>query len=185
MTSPIKRNYRSEGSVINISDITNVKVGVCSVTYNGVDLGHTKGGVEVTYEPSYHDVTVDKYGETIVEKYLMGEKMTVKAPLAEFTVANMKVAIPQGTFAGAANKRLTVGQTAGASAQALSAQLVLHPLNMGTRANDIVLHKAYVASTIALAHRVDEEKVIEVTFEALLDETKSAGNYLGLIGDST
>lgn len=168
-----------------MADVTNVKVGACSVTFNNVDLGHTKGGVELSYEPVYHDVSVDKYGETIVEKYLMGEKITAKVPLAEFTIANLKVAMPQGTFAGAANARLTLGHSAGTKATATAAQLVLHPLNMGTRANDIVLHKAYVASTVDLAMKVDEEKIIEVTFEALLDETKSDGNYLGLIGDST
>lgn len=168
-----------------MADVTNVKVGACSVTYNSVDLGHTKGGVEVSYEPIYHDVTVDKYGETIVEKYLVGEKITVKVPLAEFTIANLKAAMPQGTYAGAANARLTLGKSAGGKATTTAAQLVLHPLNMGTRANDIVIHKAYVASTVDLKMMVDEEKVIEVEFEALLDESKSDGNYLGLIGDST
>lgn len=168
-----------------MADITNVKVGVCSVTYNGVDLGHTFGGVEVAYEPDYMDVMVDKYGKTVVEKKLIGEKLTVKVPLAEFTIANLKVAAPQGTFAGAANARMTLGHSAGTSAKSLAAQLVLHPINEGTRAYDIVLHKAYVASSIAINHKIDEEKVIEVTFEALLDETKSDGNYLGLIGDST
>lgn len=168
-----------------MADVTNVKVGACSVTFNGVDLGHTKGGVEVSYEPTYHDVTVDKYGETIVEKYLMGEKITVKVPLAELTIANLKVAMPQGTFAGAGNTRLTLGHSAGTRATSSAAQLVLHPLNMGTRANDIVLHKAYVSSTVDLKMKVDEENVYEVEFEALLDESKSDGNYLGLIGDST
>jgi len=168
-----------------MADVTNVKVGACSVVFNSVDLGHTKGGVEVSYEPIYHDVSVDKYGETIVEKYLMGEKITVKVPLAELTIANLKVAIPQGTFAGAANARLTVGHSAGTKATNNAAQLVLHPLNMGTLANDIVLHKAYVASVVNLQMKVDEENVYEVEFEALLDETKSDGNYLGLIGDST
>lgn len=168
-----------------MSDITNVKVGACSVSFNGVDLGHTKGGVEVSYEPVYHDVSVDKYGETIVEKYLMGEKLTVKVPLAESTIANLKVAMPQATFGGAGNTRITLGANAGAKASSSAAQLVLHPLNLGTRENDIVLHKACVTSTIELAMKVDEEKLIEVTFEALLDESKSAGNYLGLIGDST
>lgn len=167
-------------------DVTNVKVGACSVTFNSIDLGHTKGGVEVSYEPIYHDVSVDKYGETIVDKYLIGEKITVKVPLAEFTIANLKVAMPQGTFAGAANARILLGKTAGATkASSLAAQLVLHPLNMGTRANDIVIHKAYVSSTVDLKMMVDEEKVYEVEFEALLDETKTDGNYLGLIGDST
>jgi hypothetical protein len=166
-------------------DITNVKVGACSVTFNGTDLGHTQGGVEVNYEPKYADVTVDKYGETVVEKYLSGEKLTAKVPLAEFTIANLKNAMPQGTFAGAANSRITLGHSAGVAAKTLAAQLVLHPLNMGTRANDIVFHKAYVSSSVPLKHMVDNVKVIEVTFEALLDETKADGNYLGLIGDST
>jgi|SRR3990167_565845 len=168
-----------------MADITNVKVGACSVTYNSVDLGHTKGGVEVSYEPVFHDVSVDKYGESVVEKYLMGEKWTVKVPLAELTIANLKVAMPAGTFAGAANARLTLGHSAGTKATTSAAQLVLHPLNMGTRANDIVLHKAFVASTIDLQMKVDEENIIEVEFEALVDESKADGNYLGLIGDST
>jgi len=168
-----------------MADVTNVKVGACSITYNGVDLGHTKGGVEMSYEPVYHDVSVDKYGESVVEKYLTGEKWTIKVPLAEFTIANLKVAMPQGTFGGAGNARLTLGHSAGTKATTSAAQLVLHPLNMGTRANDIVLHKAYVASTVELAMKVDEEKLMEVTFEALVDETKTDGNYLGMIGDST
>jgi hypothetical protein len=168
-----------------MADITNVKVGACSVVYNLYDLGHTLGGVEVSYEPVYKDVTVDKYGESVVEKYLVGEKLSAKCPLAEFTIANLKVAMPQGTFAGAANSRIMLGHSAGTKGTTFAAQLVLHPLNMGTKANDIVLHKAYVASSVALAMKVDEQKVVEVTFEAMIDETKSDGNYLGLIGDST
>jgi len=168
-----------------MADITKVKVGACSVTFGGVDLGHTKGGAEVTYEPVYHDVTVDKYGETVVEKILIGEKLTAKVPLAESTIANLKVGIPQGEFAGAANARITIGAVSGNKASSLALQLVLHPLAEGTRAFDVVLHKAYVAEQVVLSHTIDGEKVIEVTFHALLDESKSADNYLGFIGDST
>lgn len=168
-----------------MADVTNVQVGVCSVVFNGVDLGHTKDGVETSYEPVYHDVMVDKYGETIVEKRLIGEKWTAKVPLAEFTIANLKVAMPKTTFAGAANSRVTVGTAAGKKATADAALLVLHPINEGTKRHDIIFYKAYVASSIVLNHKNDEEKIIEVTFEALLDESKSDGNYLGMIGDST
>lgn len=155
------------------------------MSFNNLDLGHTKGGVEVSYEPVYKDVTVDKFGETIIEKKLIGEKFTAKVPLAEFTIANLRVGMPQSTFAGAANARILVGASAGQSARDDSAQLVLHPVSEGTRAFDIVMYKAYVGSQVTLNHKVDEEKIIEVTFEALVDETKSDGNYLGLIGDST
>ena len=168
-----------------MADITNVQVGPCSVSFNGVDLGHTKGGVEVSYEPVYKDVMVDKYGETVVEKYLQGEKLTAKIPLAEFTIANLRVAMPQTVFGGAGNTRITVGAAAGKKASDDAAQLVLHPLNEGTRRHDIVFYKAVVTSSVVLNHKVDEEKVVEVTFEALLDETRADGNYLGLLGDST
>ncbi|MBU1110781.1 hypothetical protein KKB83_04135 [Patescibacteria group bacterium] len=168
-----------------MSDITNVELGVCSVSFNGVDLGHTKGGVEVSYEPSFKDVSVDKYGETAVEKYLIGEKLSAKIPLAEYTLANLKVGMPFGSKAGAADARLTIGANAGKVGSTEAKELVLHPISEGTRRHDIVIHKAVVASTVALKHMIDEEKIIEVTFEALLDESKSDGNYLGFIGDST
>ena len=168
-----------------MGDVTNVQVGVCDVSFNGLDLGHTIGGVEVSYEPKHHDVMVDKYGNTVVQKYLIGEKLTAKLALAEFTIANLRNAMPQTTFAGAANTRITVGAAAGKKATDDAYQLVLHPINEGTRRHDVVIYKAYVASTVVLPHKNDEEKVVEVNFEALLDESRSDGNYFGLIGNST
>lgn len=166
-------------------DVTNVQLGVCEVTFNGVNLGHTKGGVEVTYEPEFHDVSVDKYGNTVVEKYLIGEKFMAKVPLAEFTIANLAVAIPNGQFAGAANARRLIGSQAGKKATDSAAQLVLHPISEGTRRHDIVIHQAFPSSPVTLKHANDEEKIMEVEFHAILDESKSDGNYLGFIGDST
>lgn len=168
-----------------MGDITNVQIGACSVTYKGVDLGHTKGGEEFTYEPEYHDITVDKYGNSVVEQVLMGEKVMIKVQLAEFTLANLGVAIPQGEWAGAANARRTIGAVAGKRQLTDAGLLVVHPLNEGTRRHDIVLYKAIVAESITIPHKNDEEKVIEVTFLGLVDESRSDGNYIGLIGDST
>jgi len=61
----------------------------------------------------------------------------------------------------------------------------LHPLSEGTKRHDIIFYKAVVTEAVVLPHVNDAEKLVEVTFTALLDETKSAGNYLGMIGDST
>lgn len=168
-----------------MADITKVQVGVCTVNYNGLDLGHTQGGVEVIYKPTHKDVMVDLYGDTKVEQFLIGEMLTAKVPLAEYTIANLRNAFPQSQFAGAANTRITIGAKAGKSGRAVAYQLVLHPVSQGTRAYDVVFYKAYVSSQVTLKHTNKDEKIIEVTFEALLDETRSDGNYLGLIGDST
>ena len=168
-----------------MADVTKVQLGVCSVNYNNADLGHTQGGVEVIYKPTHKDIMVDLYGDTKVQQFLIGESLTAKVPLAEFTIANLRNAIPQSTFGGAANTRITIGAKAGKSGVADAFQLVLHPVSQGTHAYDIVFYKAYVASQITLKHTNKDEKIIEVVFEALLDETRSDGNYLGLIGDST
>ena len=58
-----------------MSDISNVKMGVCSVTFGTTALGHTKGGVTVTYEPDIHDITVDQYGSTPAEKNINWTKV--------------------------------------------------------------------------------------------------------------
>lgn len=167
-----------------MSSIANVKLGPCDVTYNNVSVGHTKGGVTVSYEPEYHDITVDAYGNTVAEKVLIGESLKVTVPLAESTLANMAVAIPGGTYSAGDN--IEIGLDAGERMLSKAALLVLHPsANTGDLSEDVVLYKAISAEAIELKFAYDGEKVAEVVFQALIDETKSSGNRLGLIGDST
>jgi hypothetical protein len=169
-----------------MANASNVSIGACQVTYAGVDLGHTQDGVEVTYAPTFHDVQVDKYGDTIVEKYLMGEKLTAKVKLAEYTIPNLDIAIEQGTVAGATSGKLNIGHAAGRKFSTTSALLVLHPLRLAAsdRSQDVVLYKAAVSSSVVIPHTNKNEKVLEVVFESIVDETRVDGQYLGLIGDS-
>jgi len=168
-----------------MSDVTNVKVGPCSVTFNSVDVGHTIGGIEVVYSPQYKDIKVDKYGESIVEKVQTGEGLMVKCKLAESVYANIQNAIPLGTLAAAT--RLTIGKEAGARLSSVAHELVLHPLENGAGdlSDDIVLYKAVIVNEVTIPYKYDEERVLEVEFFALVDESKSDGAILGLIGDST
>jgi hypothetical protein len=46
-----------------------------------------------------------------------------------------------------------------------------------------VLHKAVIASEVKLEYKKDEQTVYEVEFFALIDETKTDGNFLASIGD--
>ena len=167
-----------------MADITNVKLGVCSVTYNDTDLGHTKGGVTVTYEPTYHDMTVDAYGETVIDKRLLGEKLTATVPLAESTLANLQIAIPEGTTSGS---KMSIGSSVGDALSDEAKVLVLHPVEnaVDNLDDDVVFYKAVVASSVEIPYANDGERILEVEFVALLDESQSDGEYLGFIGDST
>jgi hypothetical protein len=166
------------------ASVDNVKLGVCEVTFNDVELGHTKGGVVLTYEPSYHDVSVDAYGETVVDKRLLGEKITAKVPLAESTLANLQVAMPMATTDGTT---LTIGSSVGDSLADEAKVLELHPVANAydNLDDDFTMYKAVVTNTIELPYTNDGEQIIEVEFTALLDETKDDGNYLGAFGDLT
>lgn len=170
-------------------DATKVALGVCTVTFDALNLGHTKGGVEVTYEPVWHDVTVDLYGESKVDKRLMGEHITAKVPLAEYTVANLGIAIPAGTIVTNATtpskKRLDVGSNAGVKASSKAAPLVLTPVDAVGSEHTVTIPKAVAGNEIVLSHVNDAERVIEVEFNGLIDESKAAGKKLFSIGDPT
>lgn len=170
-----------------MADTTNIKIGVCSVTYNDVDLGHTKGGVTVSYSPEYSDITADQYGNTPVDKSLVGETLTVTVPLTESQVANINKAIPLSTLAGTSDGRATIGKEAGNKLASLAYELVLHPFAnaVGDLSEDVVIHKAVVHSDIEVGFTNDDQRIIEVEFVALIDTTKADGNLLGHIGDST
>lgn len=94
-------------SEIQQSNTENVKLGPCKITYDGVDLGYTKGGVEVTVETSTYQVTVDQFGEAPIDEYVTGRTVTVNAPLAETTKKNLERIMPGASVTGKGATRAT------------------------------------------------------------------------------
>ena len=72
----------------------NVKLGVCNVLFDGVDLGFTKGGVEVEVATTTHEIKVDQLGETIIGELITGRSVSVSVPLAETTLDNLVAIMP-------------------------------------------------------------------------------------------
>lgn len=81
------------------SSTKNVKLGVCNLYYGGVDLGLTKGGVDVEVKTDTHKSQVDQMGKTTINEYIMGRDVTVKAPLAETTIENLAMIMPGAKIA--------------------------------------------------------------------------------------
>lgn len=80
------------------SSTKNVKLGVCKVVYGGVDLGLTKGGVEVSVKTDTHKVNVDQFGKTPINELVMGREVAAKCPLAETTLENLVLTTPGATL---------------------------------------------------------------------------------------
>lgn len=80
------------------SNTNNVKLGVCRVIFDGVDLGYTKGGVEVSVATSTHEIQVDQFGDTPIGELITGRTCSAKVPLAEVTLDNLLRIMPGATL---------------------------------------------------------------------------------------
>ena len=76
------------------SSTKNVQLGVCRAILGGVDLGLTKGGVEVSVTTETYKVEVDQYGKTPVKEQLQGRAVSAKVPMAETTLRGMASLMP-------------------------------------------------------------------------------------------
>jgi len=161
-----------------MADIQNVKIGAAHVTFGGTDIGHTKGGCEVTIETEKAEITVDETGNTIRDYSLLGEKATVKVPLAESQVANLANAFPMGTLENS-NGRLKLGKKAGERFAQYAKELVLRPFGETDDANDVVFYKAVATGDATISYSNEDERVVEVEFTALWDDTKDALGHIG------
>lgn len=83
-------------------DATDIRLGVCDVTFKGSDLGSTKGGVEVSIETSTYEVKVDQAGETPLKEIITGTMVTVKVPMAETNLTRLQTMMAQSVASAAA-----------------------------------------------------------------------------------
>lgn len=90
-----------------MSDTKNVKLGVCQVIYDGLDLGYTKGGVDVEVSTDTHKVTVDQFGQSEINEYIQKRSVVAKLPLAETTLENMVKIMPGATLVDNAVKQVS------------------------------------------------------------------------------
>lgn len=156
------------------SDTKNVKVGVCRIYFDGVDLGYTKGGVEVEVTTETYAVTVDQFGNTEVNEIVLGRQVMVRAPLAETTLQNLVKLMPGATLSGTgASTKVEVTNGVGVSLLDLAKPLVLHPQNLPDtdKSEDFVIPLAATAGAINFAYRLDEERVFSVEFKGYPNPT--------------
>jgi hypothetical protein len=172
-----------------MANIANLKVGAGSlVTFGGVDLGHTVDGAEIEIEREFVEVKTDLYGNTPIDYVLSGQKATIKLKLAELTPNTMAYVVPEADWdVGATDEHVHFGTKAGYSLRNDALQLVITPQGGNTDGNlTITFFKAVSTEPVTWAYKIDEMSVFEVTFTALVDESRNAtdGRLLGRMGPS-
>lgn len=165
----------------------NIQLGTCSVTFDGVDLGLTIGGVEVEVTTTTHETMVDQFGETVVEEKIIGRNITAKVPMAETTLDNLVAIMPGAVkvIDGAVVTKIKVNVSTGigTSLLATAAKLVLHPIaNAPTDlSQDLVIPLANTPGGINFAYKIDQERVYQADFKGYPD----SNGLLYVFGDET
>ena len=80
------------------SSTNNVKLGICNIEFDGVDLGYSKGGVEVEVATETYKVMIDQFGNTPVKEYITARTCVVRCPLAETTLELLRDIMPGSTL---------------------------------------------------------------------------------------
>jgi hypothetical protein len=171
-----------------MANISKLKVAAgCLITFGGVDLGHTVEGTEISIERELTEVKTDIYGNTPVDYVLTGQKASVKLKLAEISPGTLSYVVPEADWdVGTANKeQVHFGSKAGYSLRNDALELVITPV--GGNADGSLTYtffKAVSTDNMTLAYKIDEQSVFEVTFTALVDESRAStdGRLLGRMG---
>lgn len=159
-----------------VYDTKNIKLGVCRVSFGGVDLGYTKGGVDVSITTDTHEVNVDQYGDAPVNDIITSRRVEVTVPLAETTLENA-ISIMPGAYLvtdkeDATKRRIEVTTSIGTSLIDIAQELVLHPVTNESweREDDFVLYKCATSGSIEFSYKHDEEKIYPVKFKGYTDD---------------
>lgn len=160
----------------------NVRLGACDVTYNSVDLGLTKGGVNLEVSTDTYRVTVDQYGETAISEIITARNVTVSVPLAETTLENLVATMPGAVLVGSgATTRVDVASGVGVNLLDIAQELKLHPRDAGaSEAFDVIIPKASTGGNLQFNYGPNEERIFSVTFTGFIDTTD---DHLFSMGD--
>lgn len=130
------------------STTRNVKLGVCQVFLKGLDLGYTKGGVEVSVTTETHEVNVDQYGNTAVNELIMGRDLKVKVPMAETTLENL-VAVMPGTTLVATGGSVASGTVSIAANPADGENIVVNGVTFSFETSPLLENDVQLGATAA------------------------------------
>jgi hypothetical protein len=169
------------------SSTDNVKLGVCYVLFDGVDLGYTKGGVEVEVSTKTHEVTVDQFGETPIGEIITGRMVSAKVPLAETTLENMLSVMPGSTLVSDGAKAtgsVTFVTTAPANNDAVTINGYTFAFKTApTGPYDLAIPASISAAATALANAINNSTLdVKATANAgavtlVAHQRGTAGNY--------
>jgi hypothetical protein len=157
-------------------DATKIIVGAATLVVGGADLGYTKGGVTVRYEPEFIEVIADQ-AVGVVKKARSLERMYVTTTMLQVSLDQMRKSFmqPSSQLSGSI---LTIGYNDSCWVDEIAIVIVGKGPNCGVRT--FSFGKCITFGTREYTMQREEEVAFEIEFEVL----KTAAGVFGTITDS-
>ena len=163
----------------------NYYLGPCQIIFKGSDLGKTEGGVRVTGTQTTAELHTDQDGETPVDEYKTGTKISVTGSLAEITLENFASMFHTTVQSSDTKQKVEVSPGTGTSLFDQGGRLVIKPYVAGVVTTDknkwITLHQAGMKANIDLAYNRSDQQVM--AFEAV--GYPDSDSLIATFGDTT
>jgi hypothetical protein len=157
-------------------------LGPCSVIFNNVDLGSTKGGVKFKFTEESKPVNEDQKGVTNVDEIKVGfSACEVEVPMTRSTLGKLSTVISGSSYT---TTRLRVNNQVGVSMYDNAALLVLKPLINGVASTDtkdwLNIPKAYPKIDFELVFDNEGQRVYKTIFKGFPNASTGLIWYLGV-----
>lgn len=148
------------------------RIGAGAIIIDSEDIGHTnEEGALVIVEPDVHLHQSGKYGSAPVKASLIGRTITIEVTVAEYTLDNMERVYAGVTRVG---DKIQFGGVAGVNIP--GKDLIIDPFD-GSEAWHFT--NAVPTSAVESAYSPQDERLMKVTFTALIDENAAEAENLG------
>lgn len=162
---------------------TGLVLDVMRVSIGGTAMGLTKGGVEISVTSEWLKVMSDQYGKTPLQMFNVGDDVSIKFALHEWSYANLNRALgPTSTLRSTGGTAVGVGGLMAGSkiGTTVAVALIFHPLDVddGTLTDDINVWKAICTRCEPIKWGPEQEIVLATEWSVIADTSKTAGKML-------
>jgi len=161
----------------------NINIGPCNVTYKGVDLGLTKGGVSLEVSTDKYETTVDQFGDTPVFSTINKRDVMVTVPMVETTIDNLALTMPGSKIivddTDPTIRRIDISSGVGINLLEIAGPLVLHPISQADDdfSKDVEIPLATTGGGLSFAYETNEERIFNVEFMGFVNTDTASENY--------
>ena len=148
-------------------------LGPCEVTFDGVSLGSTFGGVIFRHTEESRPVREDQQGVTNVDELKVGVSCEIEVPLTRTSLGQLSKVIGNSTYTGS---KLEVGVVVGQSLLDAAKVLIIKPIIDSVVSTDsktwLTVYKAYPRVDLEVNYNYENQRVYKVIFKAFPDSGK-------------